>query len=174
MVEYVAAGLAPDSDQPMPIAMRETIKGYWIEIERTLGAEFNYDFWCLNTPRRSTYNACRAVIAAKLQGREIAMLNAVQQAYYLRAMNPSELPVLIVLAEELAKNDNDFSVDQFKQDLRSTRVEHQFKCQRDLAQQICNQGYPSLVLKYNNSYYSIVHDYLSASVMLNEIKHVLN
>lgn len=174
MVEYVAAGLAPDSDQPMPKAMCETIKGYWFQIECTLGAEFNYDFWYLNTPRRSTYNSCRGAIAAKLQGQEVAMVNAIQQAYYLRAMNPSDLSVLVVLAQELAKNNDDFSVDQFKQDLISTKVEQEFKRQRALAQQISTRGYPSLVLKYNNSYNSIVRDYLSATAALNDIKRVLN
>jgi putative protein-disulfide isomerase len=173
-VEYVAAGLAPDSDQPMPAAMSKTIEGYWVEIERKLGAEFNYDFWRLNTPRRSTYNACRAVIAAKLQGQEQAMVDAIQRGYYLRAMNPSNIAVLITLSEELADNDNRFDTTEFKQDLNSAKVEQEFKRQRELAQQISVQGYPSLVLKYQNTFYPIMRDYLTASVALNEIKRILN
>jgi putative protein-disulfide isomerase len=173
-VEYVAAGLAPDSDQAMPAAMSKTIEGYWVEIERKLGAEFNYDFWRLNTPRRSTYNACRAVIAAKLQGQEQAMVDAIQRGYYLRAMNPSNIAVLITLSEELADNDNRFDTTEFKQDLNSAKVEQEFKRQRELAQQISVQGYPSLVLKYQNVFYPIMRDYLTASVALNEIKRILN
>jgi putative protein-disulfide isomerase len=173
-VEYVAAGLAPDSDQPMPTAMCETIEGYWVEIERKLGAEFNYDFWRLNTPRRSTYNACRAVIAAKLQGKEYAMVDAIQRGYYLRAMNPSNIAVLIALSEELAANDNRFDATKFEQDLNSVKVEQEFKRQRELAQQISVQGYPSLVLKYQNVFYPIVRDYLTASVALNDIKRIVN
>ena len=173
-VEYVAAGLAPDSDEPMPAAVSETIEGYWVEIERKLGAEFNYDFWRLNTPRRSTYNACRAVIAAKLQGQEQAMVDAIQRGYYLRAMNPSNIAVLITLSEELADNDNRFDTTEFKQDLNSAKVEQEFKRQRELAQQISVQGYPSLVLKYQNVFYPIMRDYLTASVALNEIKRILN
>ena len=173
-VEYVAAGLAPDSDQPMPAAMSKTIEGYWVEIERKLGAEFNYDFWRLNTPRRSTYNACRAVIAAKLQGQEQAMVDAIQRGYYLRAMNPSNIAVLITLSEELADNDNRFDTTEFQQDLNSAKVEQEFKRQRELAQQISVQGYPSLVLKYQNVFYPIMRDYLTASVALNEIKRILN
>jgi putative protein-disulfide isomerase len=174
VVEYVAAGLAPDNDQPMPAAMRQTIKGYWLEIERRLGTEFNYDFWHLNTPRRSTYHSCRAVIAAKLQGREVAMVAAIQQAYYLRAMNPSDLSILEELAYELAQKHDDFSVNQFKRDLTSSKIEGEFKRQRDLAQQISTRGYPSLVLKYADTHYFIEHDYLNANAVLNNIKHVLN
>jgi putative protein-disulfide isomerase len=173
-VEYVAAGLAPDSDQPMPTAMCETIKGYWIEIERKLGAEFNYDFWRLNIPRRSTYNACRAVIAAKLQGQEYAMVDAIQRAYYLRAMNPSNMAVLVSLSEELAANDSCFDATEFEQDLNSVKVEQEFKRQREFAQKISVQGYPSLVLKYQNVFYPIVRDYLMASMALNDIKRIVN
>jgi putative protein-disulfide isomerase len=173
-VEYVAAGLAPDSDEPMPAAVSETIEGYWVEIERKLGAEFNYVFWRLNTPRRSTYNACRVIIAAKLQGQEQAMVDAIQRGYYLRAMNPSNIAVLITLSEELADNDNRFDTTEFKQDLNSAKVEQEFKRQRELAQQISVQGYPSLVLKYQNVFYPIMCDYLTASVALNEIKRILN
>ncbi|MFT6310604.1 MAG: putative protein-disulfide isomerase [Porticoccus sp.] len=173
-VEYVAAGLAPDSEQPMPQAMCETIEGYWHEIERQLGTEFNYEFWRLNTPRRSTYNSCRAAIAAKLQGREQAMVNAIQQAYYLRAMNPSDISMLVGLAQELAENDDDFTADQFKQDLTSIEVAQEFNRQRDFAQQISSQGYPSLVLKYQHVHYPIVRDYLNADAALNDIKQLLN
>jgi protein-disulfide isomerase-like protein with CxxC motif len=89
-------------------------------------------------------------------------------------MNPSDLSVLVVLAQELAKNNDDFSVDQFKQDLISTKVEQEFKRQRALAQQISTRGYPSLVLKYADTHYFIEYDYLNANAVLNNIKHVLN
>ena len=42
------------------------------------------------------------------------------------------------------------------------------------AQQISSQGYPALVLKYKNTHYPIVRDYLNANAALNEIKHLLN
>jgi protein-disulfide isomerase-like protein with CxxC motif len=54
------------------------------------GTEFNFDFWTKCQPRRDTYKACRAVIAASQQNAEEAMIEAIQKAYYLRAMNPSE------------------------------------------------------------------------------------
>ena len=63
-VRYVLGGLAPDSDEPMPQAQRESIRQIWQSIAQRTGTEFNLDFWTRNTPRRSTYPACRAVIAA--------------------------------------------------------------------------------------------------------------
>jgi putative protein-disulfide isomerase len=173
-VDYIAAGLAADNDQPMPHTMRETLEGYWREIESKLGTSFNFDFWRLNTPRRSTYPSCRAAIAAKLQGSERAMIDAIQQAYYLRAMNPSDNSVLIALADELAVKNPNFNVAQFEQDLSSVNVAEEFQRQRDFAQQISSQGYPSLVLKYQNVFYPIVRDYRNANTALADINRLLN
>ena len=101
-VEYVVGGLAPDSNKPMPVEQQAMIKAHWHSIEEKLGTKFNFDFWRNNTPRRSTYNACRAAIAANNQGYQVQMVEAIQHAYYLRALNPSDNDVLIGLAKELS------------------------------------------------------------------------
>ena len=174
VVEYVAAGLASDSAEPMPEDMRTAIEGYWHEIEAKLGTQFNFDFWRLNTPRRSTYMSCRGAIAAKLQNQESVMVDAIQRAYYLHALNPSDAVVLVSLAQQLTVDYNGFDATQFEQDLFSVPVEQEFQRQRKFAQQISDQGYPSLVLKYQDIFYPVVRDYLDANAALNDIKNVLN
>ena len=63
----ILGGLAPDSDAPMPEDVKNRVKAAWQYIEQNIpGTQFNYDFWGLQQPRRSTYPACRAVIATKL------------------------------------------------------------------------------------------------------------
>jgi putative protein-disulfide isomerase len=49
---------------------------------------------------RSTYPACRAVIAAKNQADkfELPMINIIQKAYYLQEKNPSKDETLIKLS----------------------------------------------------------------------------
>ena len=64
----------------MAAEQQAMIKAHWRTIEEKLGTQFNYEFWDTNTPRRSTYNACRAVIAAGNQGHQVAMVEAIQQA----------------------------------------------------------------------------------------------
>ena len=54
----------------MPQDQQHTIAGYWQDVATTTGAEFNFDFWKLCKPRRSTYPACRAVLAARQQDAE--------------------------------------------------------------------------------------------------------
>ena len=66
---YLLGGLAPDTSTPMPIDMQQAIQQSWRRIETTVpGVDFNFDFWRLNTPVRSTYPACRALLAARRQG----------------------------------------------------------------------------------------------------------
>ena len=74
-------GLAPDTTEPMQADLQNTIQQIWHQIEKTVpGIQFNFDFWLLNTPYRSTYPACRAILAARKQGTEFEakILHAIQ------------------------------------------------------------------------------------------------
>ena len=106
-VKYLLGGLAPDNDEIMPVAMQQDIAGYWRKIQQHIpNTEFNFDFWQQCEPRRSTYPACRAVIAARKQQAdiELAMIEGIQKAYYLHAQNPSNDDTLISLAVKLGLN----------------------------------------------------------------------
>jgi len=158
-IEYIVGGLAPDSDQIMPKRMVNAIQTHWHRIESELGTQFNYDFWVECAPRRSTYPACRAVIAAKLQNAEQVMIHAIQEAYYLKAKNPSNIDTLVMLAENLKLN-----VEHFKRDLRSQQTEETLIEQVDLARKLDVPGFPSLVLKSKGSLYPIDVNYTDAKV----------
>ncbi|MDJ0958853.1 MAG: DsbA family protein [Arenicellales bacterium] len=141
-------GLAPDSNEPMPEALQHMLQKIWRNIEaRIPGTEFNFDFWSQCRPRRSTYPACRAVIAAVKQGQEHheTMTKAIQHAYYLQARNPSDESTLIALAEELQ-----LDMALFKQDLNSTETHQELKRQIELCYQLGIPGFPSLVLRTGN------------------------
>ena len=167
-VEYVMGGLAADSDEPMPIETQQMVKAAWSRIQKTLGANFNFDFWDKNIPRRSTYPACRAVLSAKRQDKEMEMINAIQHAYYLKALNPSDDDVLIGLADELK-----LDVDRFVQDLNSTKIQSELNKQVQLSRSLTQRGFPSLVLKHNGQYYFIRHDYIKSGVSLDLIDEIL-
>ena len=65
-VKNLLGGLAPDNDLAMPDEMQINIRDTWRSIQKQIPkTEFNFDFWTLCKPRRSTYPACRAVIAAR-------------------------------------------------------------------------------------------------------------
>ena len=176
-VETVLGGLAPDNDQPMPQRMRAMLQDTWRKIHGELGTEFNFDFWSKNTPRRSTYPACRAVVAASLQGSEGEMIYAIQQAYYLRALNPSDDSVLLQMAEEIG-----LDTEKFKSALNSKETQNSLNKQIILAKSAMVQGYPSLVLQYSDpsergeeklKQYPIPLNYKHYDVMLEWIKRIV-
>ncbi len=160
-LKNVLGGLAPDSDEPMSAELRSTISGHWKRIHDTLGTEFNFDFWTNCKPRRSTYPACRAVIAATNQDREEDMIFAIQRAYYLRAMNPSDLESLVALADEL-----DLDRALFQSDLRSAETELEFQRQIALTRSSPIRGFPALALEDSGQFTSVCLDYKSHETTL--------
>ena len=168
-IEYVLGGLAPDSDLPMPIEQREAIAGYWKKINHLLGTEFNHQFWSDNTPRRSTYPACRAVLAAGWQSAMKAMNTALQKAYYLRAMNPSDISTHLILAKELG-----LDVERFSTDIVSEKLAVEFNQQLQFARRLPIQGFPSMVLQHQGQMHAIALDYRDHSGALEQVKQILS
>lgn len=161
----VVGGLAPDSDQPMPAEQQRTIAGYWSDVREKTGAEFNFDFWKICSPRRSTYPACRAVLAACNQNAEQAMIDAIQQAYYLRAMNPSDTSTLVTLATELR-----LDVQRFSDDLVSSEIENELQRHFSIRRNIGVSSFPSLVLAQGGALITIDIHYASHLPMLEAIQ----
>jgi len=151
----------------MPNEMQTYLQHTWNTIHTKLGTEFNYDFWQLSKPRRSTYPACRAVIAAGNQDAEEFMIHAIQKAYYLRAMNPSDDKTLVTLAQEL-----NLDTVRFSQDLNNPDTRRELHRQIQFSQQLGAQGFPSLFLKTGKQTHPVQLDYLSADVVLEDI-HLL-
>lgn len=154
-IEYVLGGLAADTDEPMSDDTRQMVQSNWKRIEQEVGLSFNYDFWSKCQPRRATYPACRAVIAASYQHAEKAMIAAIQQAYYLRAMNPSEEDTLLQLADEMG-----LDFDRFMQDLESPKCHEQLLAQIQQSRQMGVNSFPSLLLEHNG-FHRVPHDYHS-------------
>ena len=166
-VQYVLGGLAPDSSEVMPNEMREYIQMNWHKIEQKIpGVSFNYTFWDSCTPKRSTYPACRAVIAVKNQNSDLeqTMVKLIQQAYYLEAKNPSEDSTLIALTKTL-----DIDIKQFTHDLNSESTQQQLLDDIALMQSMGVSSFPSLVLQTTNGIKSITIDYNNPKLILNQI-----
>jgi putative protein-disulfide isomerase len=164
----IVGGLAPDSDLPMPPNLLEALPKAWQRIHDMLGTEFNFDFWSECKPRRSTWPACRAVLAAGRQNQYDEMINAIQRAYYLRAMNPSDIDTLETLAAEL-----DLDVDRFSADIRSVDIEEELQAQVDLARQSPIDGFPSLVLNVDEKLIPLTRDYRDPQPTLDHIGQIL-
>ena len=166
-VQRILGGLAADTDSPMPLSMQQQIKSSWHRIEDTIpGIKFNFDFWSENIPRRSTYPACRAVLAARQQGLEndLKMTKAIQRAYYQQARNPSDDSVLIELAEEI-----DLNKDLFVHDLHSSNINQLLLNEISQSRSMYVESYPSLLFSRAGKEYLINIDYNDYRVMYQQI-----
>lgn len=165
-------GLAKDTSQPMPSHLQQQIQQNWKRIEETIpGIVFNFEFWSLCSPRRSTYPACRAVIAARQQGDEYdeIMTSRIQKAYYQEARNPSDDSTLQALAAEIGLDQ-----DRFRDDLAAEATQQILMNEIQLAEKLHIDSFPALLLKVADSAWPIAIDYLDASTMLEVIQMLLD
>ncbi len=166
-VVSLLGGLAPDSDEDMPLQTRDYIQSNWRRIEEKIpGTKFNYDFWTNCKPRRSTYPACRAVISARFQNPdcETLMISAIQKCYYLDSQNPSDEDVLVRLARELG-----LDAEKFLFDLRSEKVSKTLLTEISLAKSLEMQRMPSLSLQTGRELKAISIDYLDPNYIVKQI-----
>ncbi len=164
-------GLAADTTDSMPLELQQKLQSIWRYIQQKVPlTDFNFDFWRLNQARRSTYPACRAVIAARKQGLEYEekMILAIQQAYYLQAQNPSNDSILISLANNIGLKPS-----EFEKQLNQPATQLQLNEEITFNQSIQANSFPSLVLECNGAFHAIPTNYLDKEPMLKSILKVL-
>ena len=167
-IRRLVGGLAPDSDVPMAEEMRSMLQQTWQRIQQTIpGTEFNFDFWQVCTPRRSTYPANRAVLAARQQGEDYdpAMTHRIQQAYYLEARNPSDNDTLIELAKDIGLDS-----EQFASDLVSENIESQLVNEIQTSRSLGINGFPSLALIRGQQLHHLALNYTDTDAMLTQVE----
>ncbi|NOR80633.1 MAG: DUF1289 domain-containing protein [Methyloprofundus sp.] len=167
----ILGGLAADTKTPMPIETQSMIQNAWRQIENTVpNVRFNFDFWTNNTAYRSTYPACRAILAATNQSAKFAdsMRQAIQQTYYQEAKNPSLNEVLIDCAKQLP-----LDIYQFSKDLLSPAINNKLDAHRQFSRLLGVSSYPSLRLALNSEPYTISVDYTSSAPILEQINKLL-
>jgi putative protein-disulfide isomerase len=167
-IVYVLGGLAPETQDPMDAEMQTNLQQVWHKITDLTGVEFNHDFWRLNTPKRSTYPACKAVLVARQYGLEQQMFTAIQQLYYQQAGNPSEYENLYRLAEGLG-----LERQRFIEQIHSDEIAMLLQQEIMLAEQLGARGFPSLVLVRDKIPHFIEHSYTDVEENLRKIRSLL-
>ena len=164
----VVGGLAKHSNEVMPKDVQEKIENIWYEIKRVVGTKFNHDFWKKCIPRRSTYLACQATILARYENKEDEMIEAIQNAYYLNAQNPSDASTLIILAKQIGMDEK-----KFEEDLKSDKIEEDLQNELNFRRSLNVKNFPSLILKYKKELYPINIKYNDYESMLNQINDLV-
>jgi putative protein-disulfide isomerase len=171
-IKKIVGGLAPDTTQPMPVELQQNIQQTWRRIEKTVpNMQFNYDFWIINSPVRSTYPACRAILAARQQGADFEdkMIGAIQIAYYQKAKNPSLQSTLLHCALEVG-----LAVVKYANDLNSNEIEKELQNEIRIARRLGVISYPSLLLEHNGRLFPVTIDYFDHETIIREIVSILD
>ena len=138
-VRLVMGGLAPDSEEPMAQSVRAYVQEAWRTIASRTGVRFEHRFWEVAQPRRSTWPACRAVIAAGPLG--TPLYRAIQRAYYREARDPSWPETLLELALEVG-----CAREPFVAAWGSAATARAFKSDLELRDRLGARGFPSVGL----------------------------
>lgn len=168
-IQYRVGGLAADSEAPMVEEMREFLQHTWHKISTQLGTTFNFEFWRKCQPLRSTYPACRAVLIARQHNLEQEMYHGIQQAYYLKAKNPSLVTTLNDIAAEVG-----IDRQMFAKQLCSDQINQQLHLEINYVRCLPIRGFPSLVLEINDKYNPVSINYLDWQSTKQEILAVIN
>lgn len=164
-VVYVHGGLAPHNNEPMAQDMQNMLQSVWKQIHEQLGTKFNHEFWTKCKPRRSTYLACQACVAARVQDKEYEMIQAIQELYYQKASNPSDRATLETAARKIGLDMVKFSID-----LESQKIIALFEEDLNKRRKLKMNGFPSLVFKYKNNYFPINITYNNPEAILKQVE----
>lgn len=171
-LQYVMGGLAKDCEFPMPANMQLYVQDNWREIEAQTDTRFNWDFWQDCKPRRSTYPACRAVLAAGIQDFELKskFFAGIQQAYYRGASNPSDIETLLAVARKLTP-ELDFA--RFEEDLQSIQADTLLEADFSLRREMGARSFPSLVLNIKNEFVVVHEGWAETAEVVDKLKAAL-
>ena len=167
-IRRMLGGLAPDSEVPMPEPMRIGLQQTWQRIQQVIpGTQFNFSFWTDCQPRRSTYPANRAVLAARAQGEECdpLMTARIQRAYYLEARNPSDNETLVDLAADIG-----LDVERFERDLLDEATHESLLAEIQATRALGIDSFPSLAVESGGRLAHIGLNYTDAGAMLAQVE----
>ena len=168
-VEVVMGGLRAYNREPMSDAFREMLRGHWDHVAqasglpmtpRALDDDFIYD----------TEPACRAVVTGRTldSGRALALLEALQHAFYSEGRDITRARVLAEVAAGCGYVHSDFL-----RDLESEEMRQDTRADFTTTQRLGVGGFPTLVLSRHDELYLLTSGFASADVLEERIDEVL-
>jgi putative protein-disulfide isomerase len=145
----------------------------WMHAKQLSGMPFEQNIW-MQDPPSSSYPACIAVKAAALQSQqfEALFLRQLREAVMMRAENIARRPVIMAVAEKIAKIEEKFSLEQFLEDFESDTVIELFR--KDIQEVKYNNinRFPSLVVRNQVNKAILISGYRPYSNLIDAIKQL--
>lgn len=162
-LRLVPGGLRPGQRTLLDAAARAALAEHWEAVHIASAQPFAHPD---QLPAEFVYNtepACRALIVGReLDSQRVwALLEAIQQAFYVEARDVGQASVLLALAESTGYNPQAFA-EQFDAELTRAAIAADFSWTRDLG----IDGFPTLLGQRNGQLALLANGYQSADDVL--------
>jgi predicted DsbA family dithiol-disulfide isomerase len=175
---YCMGGLLPGwknyNDSVNSVSKPIQMGPVWMHAGQLSGMPIQHNVWIHDAPA-SSYPACIAVKCAALQSQkaEEMYLRLLREAIMIRAENIAKHPVLLHLAEKISIIIAEFSMSQFKEDLKNDNGLEAFRKDLQEVQYHNINRFPSLVIKNTMNQAIIISGYRPYSVLLSAVKQLV-
>lgn len=166
----INGGLRPYNTETMK-DLGDFLKGHWEEVSKRTGQKFNYDILKDTNFVYDTEPPARAVVVARDMKPEIELefFKAVQIAFYFENKNTHKVETYLEIAKKFELNTTIFQT-KFESEEYKEKVKNDFLN----AQKLGVQGFPAVLLLYNNTIYPIANGYEKADKMIKKINGFVN
>lgn len=150
-------------DEPV----REYLASAWKEVERRSGQPFNHAFLANADFVYDTEPACRAVVTVRQMAPERVFdyNESLQDAFYHRSLDPTELETFVTVARELGLSEEAFSTTfHLESTLDATRAD--FNDARGMGV----HGFPSLVVANAGTTETVVRGWLPPEALADQLE----
>ena len=140
----VVGGLRAKGQMPWNDSSKAYLQGHWEQVSQSTGQPFSHKFFEKEHFEYDTYPACKAVVSVReLFGMEKAFtyLHTIQEAFYAKAKDITNVDVLTQLLEEMGLESSSFKT-FFESDGAQRLMEHDFAKARSMGA----NAFPSVVM----------------------------
>ena len=140
----VLGGLRTKGEMPWNESSKAYLKGHWEQVSQSTGQPFSHQLFEKEQFEYDTYPACKAVVTVReLFGMEkaFAYLHTIQEAFYVKAQDITNVDVLLQLLEEMGVESSSFKT-FFHSERAQRLMEHDFAKARSMGA----NAFPSVVM----------------------------
>jgi len=166
----MVGGLRPGGGEAWDQKMKVFLKEHWGHGHQASGQPFGYKGMELDEFNYDTEPSCRAVVAARplIGDQEMEFFEAIQRKFYVGSEDPKEVDFYQSICDEMSIDFNAFS-ERFNDDAVRMATRDEFLLNRQWGV----QGYPTMVLLYQEQLFMIAHGYATFETMQAQIEKTI-
>lgn len=166
----MVGGLRPGGGDAWDEKMKDFLREHWDHVNQASGQPFGHKLFDLEEFNYDTEPSCRAVVAARplVGDNEMEFFEAIQRKFYVDSEDPKEATFYESICEQQAVDFEAFSK-RFNDDEVRMATRDEFLLNRQWGV----QGYPTMVLMYQDQLFMIAHGFATFEQMTTQIEKTI-